>query len=130
MSDYVYQKVIRLPFPEEILKICNTEDAFDCEEYIGEKATVPFNRYNTPCPYFDIGFGKNRNYLDLVLEYSYGKRCGDFGYVMPLTQNEIKKYRPYFDALNIHFADEDLRKVEFCWYNCSEPDDYYDIKEW
>lgn len=37
MSDYIRLKVIRLPFPKEILQICKTEDPYECESYLKEK---------------------------------------------------------------------------------------------
>ena len=33
MSDYVRQKVIRLPFPKWVLDKFNTKNPWDCEDY-------------------------------------------------------------------------------------------------
>ena len=36
MSDYVHNKVVRLPFPKDIKEKCNTNDVWDCEQYLKE----------------------------------------------------------------------------------------------
>lgn len=43
MSDYVHKKVVRLPFPKDIIKICNADDPYDCQKYLKEKLGDLFN---------------------------------------------------------------------------------------
>ena len=44
MSDYVHNKAVRLPFPKEILDKFNTNDPWDCEEYLKELLGELYNR--------------------------------------------------------------------------------------
>ncbi len=68
------------------------------------------------------------NYIDWVYYSTYGEGSDDFGNVRMLTQRELNVIKPYFDKLGIDYKDEDLRLVDYCYYNCCEAPDYYDIK--
>ncbi len=126
MSDYCHNKVIRLPFPKEILERFNTECAWDCEGFLMEKLG---DLYNKEPKGFVIESTDKAQYLDYCYYHTYGEESGDFGNVSLLTENEIKLVRPLFDKLGIVYKDSDLRKVEYCFYNCSECADYYDLPQ-
>lgn len=67
--------------------------------------------------------------MDWSFYDTYGEESGDFGNVRILTKNELNIIKPYFDMLDINYQDEDLRIVDYCYYNCCEPTDYYDIQD-
>ena len=126
MSDYVHNKVVRLPFPKEIMNKCNTSNVYDCEQYLKELlgelwCSSEKNSFELECT--DEGY-----YIDWVYYSTYGEESGDFGFVRMLTQNELNIIKPYFDKLEVTYKDEDLRLVNYCYYNCCEAPDYYDIK--
>lgn len=126
MSDYVHNKVVRLPFPKEIISKCNVEDIFDCEPYLKELLGDLWdcskkNHFTLECT--DKGC-----YIDWVYYSTYGEESGDFGFVRLLTQKELNVIKPYFDKLGVTYKDEDLRVVNYCYYNCCESPDYYNIE--
>ena len=77
-----------------------------------------------PCPHFAVS-PTIRGFIDYVLsericeEESYGKTRG-------LTQAERKKYTPAFRKLFPEVDMNDVRFVEFCWYDGCEALDYYE----
>lgn len=64
----------------------------------------------------------------MVLFYDYGTENGEWGYVYDLSEKEKVVFTYYFEKLAIKVNPEDFRKVDFCWYNCTEPPDLYEIK--
>lgn len=68
-------------------------------------------------------------YIDWVYYSTYGEESGDFGFARMLTQKELDVIKPYFNKLKVSYKDEDLRVVDYCYYNCCEPTDYYKIKD-
>ena len=126
MSDYLHKKVVRLPFPEEIMEKCNTDDVWDCILYLKSLLGDLWNNQNG----FDLEFTYNNYYyIDWVYYSKYGENSGDFGNTRLLTQKELDVIKPYFNKLKIDYKDEDLRVVEYCYYNCCEAPDYYDLKD-
>ena len=125
MSDYDKRKVLRIPISEDdknaILKKYNIDDIYDLE-YI-DTLEDKFS-YGEICN-FNIA-PTERLFLDYNLETSYGNECGDWGRNRALTDIEREKYAPMFLEIYDGFNPEDIRLVEFCWYNCSEAPDYYD----
>lgn len=126
MSDYKHQKVIRLPFPKEILKKCNTDDPWECNEYLTDKLGDLWE--NKDRNSFQLEHTDKAAYIDWRYYSTYGVESGDWGHVRALTANELNVIRPYFDRLGVEWKDEDLRAVNYCYYNCCEPIDYYDLK--
>jgi len=126
MSDYVHCKVIRLPFPKEILTQCETDDPWDCEDYLREKLGDLFNRNGNP-KRFELEVTEKEYYIDWMYYHTYGEKSDDFGSARMLTNLELEIIKPYFDKLEVSYKDEDLRRVEYCYYNGCECTDYYDI---
>lgn len=126
MSDYVYKKVVRLPFPKEIKEKCNTNDVWDCEPYLKELLGELWD--NRKKNYFSLECTDNGYYIDWVYYSTYGEKSGDFGFVRLPTQNELDVIKPYFNKLGVTYKDEDLRVVNYCYYNCCEAPDYYNIE--
>ena len=131
MSDYVHKKAIRLPITESLMirKIGfdDIEDFIEqVDQYINEKCPELY-RFGNQIPYFETEVTDERSYIDFVLYYSYGKECGDWERASYLSDKEKEFFAPYFDMLGITFEPNDLRKVDYCWYNCCEPPDCYDV---
>ena len=123
MSDYVHSKVIRLPFPAEIMQKCQTSDAYDCEDYL---SSLLGDLWKSPREKgFEIEYTNKATYIDWVYYYTYGEDSGDFGSSRMLTQAELDIIKPYFDKLGVNYSHSDLRRVEYCYYNCCECVDYY-----
>jgi hypothetical protein len=126
MSDYVHNKVVRLPFPKEIISKCNADDVYDCETYLKELLGELWNCRKKN--HFSLTCTDNGYYIDWVYYSTYGEESGDFGFVRLLTQKELNIIKPYFDKLGVVYKDEDLRVVNYCYYNCCEAPDYYNIE--
>lgn len=117
MSDYVKAKVIRLPFPESLMKKLNVDSIWECEDYLDEKQR------------FEIGCTDKAYYIDYIVEYQCGCCDGEYGYAFYLDEKDKEKYCPLFDKLDIEYNPDDLRKVVYCYYNSCECPDYYDPEE-
>ena len=113
MSDYCRQKVLRYPVdtnPWDIEE--NNPDLFSCVK----------------TPAFQVA-PTEKSFIDYVLEDEYGAYCGDYGKVRELSENEKAKYKAIFEQV---IPDVDMNKVhlvEYCWYNCSEAPDYYEVND-
>lgn len=116
MSDYVHRKAVRLPF---------NPDWGDPEEF---ENTMPSDLVDTKNG-FSVGYTKLNCYIDWNYFYSYGENSGDFGYSRKLTNKELKVIKPYFDKLGIGYNKEDFRLVDYCYYNCSDPSDCYELTD-
>ena len=125
MSDYVHKKVVRLPFPKEIISKCNADEPYDCEKYLKELLGELWGRKKNK---FQLECTDSNYYIDWVYYSTYGEESGDFGFVRMLTKNELNTIKPYFDKLGVSYKDTDLRRVEYCYYNCCDAPDYYDIE--
>jgi len=125
MSDYKHEKVIRLPFPKKILEICNTSDVDECDEYLKNKLGEFWEHNDNNS--FKLGYTDKAYYIDWLYYETYGEESGDWGNVRLLTDKELEVITPYFNKLGVVYEDNDLRVVDYCYYNCSEPNDYYKI---
>lgn len=123
MSDYCKIKALRIPveklnIPEAI------DDFWDWCEAMEEKHPDRFS-------YRDAGkFSKaptEEEFLDFVLEEEYGVCEGEWGKVRELYNTEAAVYSPIFQTINKNIDMNNVRLVEFCWYNGTEAPDYYDI---
>lgn len=127
MSDYVKEIVVRLPFPKSILEEVETEDPWDCEDYLKEKLGVFFDVTGSKC--FVIGSTDSSYYLDWRFYNSYGDESGDYGFSRYLTDAEYNEIKPMFDRIVKEYKREDLRIVDYCYYNGSDAPDYYSVEE-
>ena len=126
MSDYVHKKVVRLLFPKEIKEKCNTNNVWDCEPYLKELLGELFDDQKKP--HFSLECTENGYYIDWVYYSTYGEESGSFGFARLLTKKELNVIKPYFDKLFVDYKDKDLRVVNYCYYNCCDAPDYYDIQ--
>lgn len=129
MSDYVRKKVIRVIVPKEIYERCDGDDTYyACEEWLTEKQgkinrNIKVNYFELECP-LNFKNDELNYYYDYVLFYSNGNGSDNFGRTRALTENEKNKYRQKF--LDVGLDIEKSRLVDYCYYNCSECQDYFD----
>mgnify|MGYP003297807199 CR=1 FL=1 len=132
MSTYVREKVLRIPVDK-----INFEDLVNelQKKHPDENVRDDFNYYLE----FDFpelfGYGEIKHFqtspttkpfIDYVLEYEWD--CdGEYGKVRELYDSEKEKFRPVFQKIDPDINMDDVRLVEYCWYNGSEAPDYYDL---
>lgn len=127
MSDYSRSKVVRLKATLEELGVSDIwdienkfQDLFSSECYTEYKKSKK--------PYFEIA-PTEEPFIDLVLFHSYGEECNDWGRTRELTEKELEKYIPIFQQILPTVKKEQLRYVDYCFYNCSEAPDYFDEQD-
>lgn len=114
MSDYCHRKVIRMKISEEeACKIFGVDDGWGVSDLL-EKTEFEI------APTSDF-------FLDYVLS-SRNDVEGDWGRTRRLGNAEYVKYGSKFHKLlkGREVKPNELRLVEYCWYDCSEAPDYLD----
>lgn len=125
MSDYVKEKVLRIPVSDndikEIISKYQVNDLWELKFIVANFDYAEVGKFQVAptCG----------NFIDYVLKYDYGSCFGDYGKVRELTENEKHKYQPIFNELWEGFDINKVRLVEFCWYNCCEAPDYYELQD-
>ncbi len=141
MSTYVREKVLRLPiegFQLEDFKKTITEKleplGITAEDVDDDFLWAMEKAFPDICGYGDEGKFQwsptyPRQFIDFVLDYEYD--CdGEYGKVRELYPSEKAKYLPIFQKILPGLDNlDDVRLVEFCWYNGGEAPDYYDLKD-
>lgn len=132
MSDYEHKKAIRLPITEPLIRKFGFNDMEDFieqfDQLVNEKCPELYHCRDR-IPYFETEVTDERSYIDLVFYCSYGEECGDWEKASYLSDKEKDFFALYFDKLGITFETDDLRKVDYCWYNCCEPPDCYNVDD-
>lgn len=122
MSDYRKEKVLRIPLEcitksgpaKGIEYVYDIEDIFP-ELFYGSEA------------FFSIA-PTVRGFVDHIL--TTDNDCYDeYGRCRELYDSEKEKYLPYFQKLCPDVNMDDVHLVEYCWYDCSEAPDYYNIED-
>lgn len=147
MSDYEHIKALRYkPTEEEIKKLCAEIEVWkkekpeeaeihcwcdscdDWPDYLRIKFKDLFFRdFSTERRnYWDIGFSETERYLDFVLYSDYGEESDDWYRARYLTKTEQDKYREKFEQIFPGLDMNRVHLVDFCWYNCCEPEDIYE----
>lgn len=126
MSDYCRMKVLRLPFEEA--NIGCIEDYDDLDHDLHEKFGDMFYWCGKQTGKFESS-PTCKPFIDYVLECEYGADCGEWGKIRELSPSEKLKYTEVFHKLNSEIDIDKVKLVEYCWYNCSEAPDYYDLVE-
>lgn len=125
MSDYLHNKQVLYPITKELLdKMGMDEDTFENSLYPADNLKmVYFMDYS--------GTGDCNDYLAYELFSDYGADCGEFGRSRFLKPSEQAKYKKIFSiAIPEEFIDPSLFKfVDYCYYNCTDCDDYYVKKD-
>ena len=122
MSEYNHEKVIRCKVN---LKKLGIKDIFDLEDLYSD--LFGYGAINQ----FNVAPVEEMEYIDYVLYNEYDG-MGEFGHTRYLTEAEQEKYLPIFKQIIPDVKANDLRAVDFCWYNCSEAPLYFDVceEEW
>ena len=128
MSCYERHLVVRYKPSEKWIELCNNimpedEDGLPC--FLQDKYPDVFLE----------GYGKpgkisiaptSELFLDLLLECDTDCWSGEFYKSRKLTTIEHSMVTKIFNKMDINPSYYDLRLVDFCWYNCSEADDYFE----
>ena len=120
MSDYRYMKVIRCKM--NMVKI-GVKTLWDLEDKFPDLFDMSLPSY------FTKAIVEEENYLDYVIKSEISYDGGNWGKTRYLTKKEADKYLTLFSQIYPDVRKEDLRAVEFCWYDCSEAPLYYDVNE-
>ena len=132
MSTYVREKVLRIPRHKiDFAKIVHKLE----EKYPNDDVMDDLGFYLENVLPDLFGYAKKNKFqmsptvepfIDYVLEHEWD--CdGSYGKVRELYDSEKEKFRPIFQQLDSEINMDDVRLVEFCWYNGGEAPDYYDI---
>ena len=136
MSDYIKKRAIRYRLkPEEVEryeKMLSTE----WEDFLPELLHKYFNlkrEYNLGGEKdFTMGYGYDyekgdQTYVDYMIEYVYGAD-GDYALTRDLTEEEYKKYAPLFKERFPELNIDELRYVDYCYYNGVDEPAVYDYE--
>ena len=119
MSTYVREKVLRIPFEKMGL---NPDEYDDVGMELEEQFAGLFD-------YGKVGkfqFAPTDTwYIDYVLDYEWDAD-GEYGQTRALTEREKDAFDSVFRNIYHDVNMDDVRLVEFCWYNSTEAPDYYD----
>lgn len=134
MSTYVREKVLRIPF-EKLFKICSISDWFTSDD-LDDMSWLLEKKFPNEFEYATVGKFQisptEDEFIDFVLEYEWDSCCEDFGKVRDLYNIEKENFLPVFQRLNPDFTLENIdnvKVVEFCWYNGCEAPNYYDVED-
>ena len=132
MSWYVRHKVLRIPFEKlDMSTILNDVRKKFPEETIEDDLWWYLEQYDPEL--FDYATpGKfyyaptEDNFVDFMIERETD--CdGDWGKVRDLYDTEKATFGPIFKKLDPKVNMDDVKLVEFCWYNATEAPTYFDI---
>lgn len=135
MSDYKRTKAVFYPIDdleEHLIKLYGCRDLEMVDSLDKYFKRDKFSRvyaegyFNTEVFLNYSGDQKTRHYLIFVLQSTYGDENGEFGRQRHLTNNELEKWAPRFNnVLQTPIEYDKLKLLDYCYYNCSECDDYY-----
>lgn len=120
MSDYRYMRVIRCKMNMDKIGV---KSLWDLEDKFPDLFDMSLPSY------FTRAIVEEENYLDYVIKSEISYDGGNWGKTRYLTKKEADKYLTLFSQIYPDVRKEDLRAVEFCWYDCSEAPLYYDVNE-
>jgi hypothetical protein len=120
MSDYRYMRVIRCKMNMDKIGV---KSLWDLEDKFPDLFDMSLPSY------FTKAIVEEENYLDYVIKSEISYDGGNWGKTRYLTKKEADKYLTLFSQIYPDVRKEDLRAVEFCWYDCSEAPLYYDVNE-
>lgn len=120
MSSYRHTKLIRCKVNMDKIEVSSLWE-------LEEKFPDLFDM-STP-NHFEIAPTEEEGYLDYVLKEKFSYGSDEWGKARYLTDNETNKYLPLFEKIYPAVKREDLRAVEFCWYDGCEAPLYYNVDE-
>lgn len=131
MSCYEHNKSIRLLVTDNVLKDLDFEDwdalcdGFD--DIVEEK--YPELSLCTRVPRLSISWSDTQHYIELLLYHEFDVGDGGWAIANMLSDKEAEFFVPIFNRVGLNVKAEDLRKVDYCWYNCCDPPDCFDIED-
>lgn len=129
MSTYVREKVLRIPLEHVDMSYINGILAQKYDDYDDDFSFYLEREFPDVFDYATVGKFQvaptERPFFDFVLDYEYDAD-GEYGKTRALSENEKRKYLPVFQKIDPNINMDWVRLVEFCWYNGTEADDYYD----
>ena len=131
MSDYVRKKCVRFKIPQNIIDELKNDNDW-LVDLLLEKFQLK-DSYDTEND-FTINSGLNYEndeyeyFLDYQLDYEYGA-SGDFESVRLLTDTEFQKYSRMFAKYFNEIGRDELRLVEYCYYNGVDEPSVYEFEE-
>ena len=125
MSTYVREKVFRIPY-EKTGWQHRFKDVDAAREYCEQNFKSLFEHGKVG----KFQFAPTEStFIDFVIEREYDANDGEWGKVRELYQTEFNIFARLFAQIMPAAEFSAIRVVEFCWYNCSEADDYYEYSE-
>ena len=119
MSSYEHNKAVRMRFNAEKFKV---NDAWDMEEKFPELFGL------AQVGKFDVVPTDEDYYIDYLLFHNHDD-CSEYARCRMLSETEQEKYVELFKQICDDVKGTDLRYVDYCWYNCSEPPDCFEISD-
>lgn len=131
MSDYVRKKCVRFKIPQNIIDELKNDNDW-LVDLLLEKFQLK-DSYDTENDFtindgYDYDNRKEDYFLDYQLEYEYGA-SGDFENVRLLTDTEFQKYSKMFAKYFNEIGRDELRLVEYCYYNGVDEPSVYEFEE-
>lgn len=131
MSDYVRKKCVRFKIPQNIIDELKNDNDWPVDLLL-EKFQLK-DSYDTENDFtindgYDYATRKEDYFLDYQLEYEYGA-SGDFESVRLLTDTEFQKYSRMFAKYFNEIGRDELRLVEYCYYNGVDEPSVYEFEE-
>ena len=131
MSDYVRKKCVRFKIPQNIIEELKNDYDWPVDLLL-EKFQLK-DSYDTENDFtindgYDYDNRKEDYFLDYQLEYEYGA-SGDFESVRLLTDTEFQKYSRMFAKYFNEIGRDELRLVEYCYYNGVDEPSVYEFEE-
>lgn len=131
MSDYVRKKCVRFKIPQNIIDELKNDNDW-LVDLLLEKFQLK-DSYDTENDFtindgYDYDNRKEDYFLDYQLEYEYGA-SGDFESVRLLTDTEFQKYSRMFAKYFNEIGRDELRLVEYCYYNGVDEPSVYEFEE-
>ena len=131
MSDYVRKKCVRFKIPQSVIEKLKDDSGW-LVDLLLDKFQLK-DSYDTENDFtindgYDYDNRKEDYFLDYQLEYEYGA-SGDFESIRLLTDTEFQKYSRMFAKYFNEIGRDELRLVEYCYYNGVDEPSVYEIKE-
>lgn len=119
MSSYEHNKAVRMKFDASKFGV---EDMYDMEDKYPE--LFDFTKVGK----FDTTATDEGYYIDYVLSHDHDD-YGEYARCRMLSETEQEKYVKIFKQICNDVKGTDLRYVDYCWYNCSEPPDCFETSD-
>ena len=126
MSTFVREKVLRIPY-EKTGWQHRFEDVEAARDYC-EKNLKEFFDFSKKTKKFQFA-PTDSSFIDYVIEHEYDADDGEWGKVRELYQTEFNTFARLFAQIMPDAEFSAIRVVEYCWYNCTEAEDYYEYKD-